>query len=95
MWYRRTQSQAWDNHPRLLRSTASPRPAPSPLLRRRAQAIHFRQEAAEAFAQSRCLHIDMAKLYALVIRHLPETIDGPLPPSVPPTYPKTPNEPLR
>ena len=47
----------------------------------RAEAIRFRQEAAEAFAPSMRQHIDMAKLYAQAMRRLPATIDDwpPLP----------------
>jgi hypothetical protein len=55
----------------------------------RAEAIRFRQEAAEAFASSMRQHIDMAKLYALVVRRLPATIDGQPPLPVPTTCPVT------
>jgi hypothetical protein len=42
----------------------------------RAEPIRFRQEPAEAFAPSMRQQIDMAKLHALAVRRLPETIDG-------------------
>ncbi len=53
----------------------------------RAEAVRFRQEAAEAFAPSMRQHIDMAKLYALAVRRLPATIDGQAPLPVPTTCP--------
>jgi hypothetical protein len=56
---------------------------------RRAEAIRFRQEAAEAFAPSMRQHIDMAKLYALAVRWRPETIDGQPPLPVAGTCPLT------
>ncbi len=55
----------------------------------RAEAVRFRQEAAEAFAPSMRQHIDIAKLYALAMRRLPETIDGQPPLCVPATCPVT------
>jgi hypothetical protein len=51
----------------------------------RAEAMRFRQEAAEAFAPSMRQHIDMATLYALAVRRLPATIDGQTPLPVPTT----------
>lgn len=47
----------------------------------RAEAVRFRQEAAEAFAPSMRQHIDATKLYTRALRQVPETIDGqpPLP----------------
>jgi hypothetical protein len=55
----------------------------------RAEAVRFRQEAAETFAPSMRQHIDMAKLYALAVRRLPETIDGQPPLPFPVTCPET------
>jgi len=55
----------------------------------RAEAVRFRQEAAEAFAASMRQHIDMAKLYAYAVRRLPATIDGQTPLPVPATCPVT------
>lgn len=54
-----------------------------------AEAIRFRQEAAEAFTPSMRQHIDMARLYAFAIRRLPETIDGQPPLPIPTTCPTT------
>jgi hypothetical protein len=70
-----------------LKSEAWPRSQATP--RWRAEAVRFRQEAAEAFAPSMRQHIDMAKLYALAVRRLPETIDGLPPSSVPEKCPVT------
>ena len=55
----------------------------------RAEAVRFRQEAAEAFAPSMRQHIDMAKLYALAVRRLPGMIHGQAPLPVAPTCPVT------
>jgi uncharacterized protein DUF29 len=55
----------------------------------RAEAIRFRQDAAEAFAPSMRQHLDVAKLYARALRALPETIDGLPPLPVPASCPVT------
>jgi hypothetical protein len=55
----------------------------------RAEAVRFRQEAAEAFVPSMRQHIDMAKLFALAVRRLPAMIDGQAPLPVSPTCPVT------
>jgi hypothetical protein len=55
----------------------------------RAEAVRFRQEAAEAFAPSMRQHIDMVKLYALAFRRLPAMMDGQAPLPVPTTCPAT------
>ena len=44
-----------------------------------AEAIRFRQEAADAFSPSMRQRIVIARLYRQAIRQLPETIDGQLP----------------
>jgi hypothetical protein len=49
----------------------------------RAEAIRFRQDAAEAFAPSMRQHLDIARLYARALRAMPEAIDG-RPPLAPP-----------
>ena len=51
----------------------------------RAEAVRLRREAAKAFAPSMRQRIDMAKLYALAVRRLPETIGGRPPLPVPAT----------
>ncbi len=55
----------------------------------RAEAVRFRQEAAEAFAPSMRQRIDIARLYRLAKQRLPATIDeqppGPLPETCPVT----------
>ena len=55
----------------------------------RAEAVRFRQEAAEAFAPSMRQHIDMSRLYAQAVRRLPAVIDGQPPLPVPGTCPIT------
>jgi hypothetical protein len=55
----------------------------------RAEAVRFRQEAAEAFAPSMRQRIDIARLYALALRRLPTEIDGLPPLPVPQTCPMT------
>jgi hypothetical protein len=55
----------------------------------RAEAIRFRQDAAETFSPSMRQHLDLAKLYARAVRALPETIDGQPPLPVPATCPVT------
>jgi hypothetical protein len=52
---------------------------------RRADAVRFCQQAGKAFAPSMRQRIDMAKLYALAVRRLPETVDGQPPLLVPTT----------
>lgn len=42
----------------------------------RAEAVGFRQQAAEAFAPSMRQHIDMAALYRQAVRRLPASHDG-------------------
>jgi uncharacterized protein DUF29 len=58
----------------------------------RAEAIRFRQEAAEAFAPSMRQHLDVAKLYARALRALPASIDGQPPLPVPQVCPATQDE---
>jgi hypothetical protein len=53
----------------------------------RAEAIRFRQEAADAFSPSMRQRIDLAKLYRQAARQLPVTIDGQPPLPVPPECP--------
>ena len=48
-----------------------------------AEAIRFRQEAADAFSPSMRQRIDVAKLYGQAIRQMPETVDGQPPLPVP------------
>jgi len=55
----------------------------------RAEAVRFRQQAAEAFAPSMRQHIDMARLYAQAVRRLPATIDGQPPLPIQATCPVT------
>ena len=55
----------------------------------RAEAVGFRQQAAEAFAPSMRQHLDMTELYAKALRRLPETIDGEQPLAPPATCPVT------
>ena len=49
----------------------------------RADAINFRQQAADRFAPSMAQRIDVAKLYRQARRALPETLDGVAPQPVP------------
>jgi hypothetical protein len=49
----------------------------------RAEAIGFRQLAAEAFAPSMRQHIDLPVLYARAVRRLPDSMDGQPPLPVP------------
>ncbi len=42
----------------------------------RAEAIRFRQDAAEAFSPSMRQHVDVANLYARARARMPQTIDG-------------------
>ena len=55
----------------------------------RAEAVRFRQEAAEAFAPSMRQHIDMSRLYTQAMRRLPALIDDQPPLPVPATCPIT------
>ncbi|MEO9190458.1 MAG: DUF29 domain-containing protein [Acetobacteraceae bacterium] len=55
----------------------------------RAEAIGFRQEAAEAFAPSMRQRIDLPTLYAQALRRLPKSIDGQAPLPVPSACPVT------
>ncbi len=55
----------------------------------RAEAIRFRQDAAEAFAPSMRQRIDVAQLYARALRAVPETVDGQPPLPMPPACPVT------
>ena len=55
----------------------------------RADAIDFRQQAANRFAPSMATRIDVAKLYRQARRALPETIDGVAPLPVPEVCPVT------
>jgi hypothetical protein len=55
----------------------------------RADAIDFRQQAANRFAPSMAQRIDVAKLYRQAQRALPETMDGVLPLPVPEVCPVT------
>jgi hypothetical protein len=55
----------------------------------RAEAIRFRQDAAEAFSPSMRQRIDVAGLYAKALRAVPETIDGQRPLPIPTECPVT------
>ncbi len=54
-----------------------------------AEAIGFRQQAAEAFSPSMRQHLEMPALYARALRRLPENMDGVLPLPVPQQCPVT------
>jgi Domain of unknown function DUF29 len=55
----------------------------------RADAIDFRQQAANRFTPSMAQRVDVAKLYRQALRALPETVDGALPLPVPADCPVT------
>ncbi len=55
----------------------------------RAEAIRFRQDAAEAYAPSMRQHLDVAGLYAKALRAMPAAIDGQPPSPVSPACPLT------
>ena len=55
----------------------------------RADAINFRQQAADRFAPSMRPRIDLARLYRQALCAAPETMDGQLPLPVPQTCPVT------
>jgi Domain of unknown function DUF29 len=55
----------------------------------RAEAVRFRQEAREAYAPSMRQRLDVARMYELALRQLPETIDDQPPLPVPEACPVT------
>jgi hypothetical protein len=55
----------------------------------RAEAIRFRQDAAEAFSPSMRQRIDIVRIYRQALRAMPETIDGQAPLPVPAGCPVT------
>lgn len=55
----------------------------------RADAIDFRQQAADRFVPSMRQKIDVARLYRQALRAIPETVDGVPPLPLPPECPVT------